>query len=220
MSWWHIVDVLAEHQFWDLASLAQRQAVPLLGDLTGWRRYGRVRKRTCFCGSPREISNEAAVRLCSNSILHASIANIPRTRGGSSTFMGRSVLFLTKRGGRGARTDNWHALVSSGQWIVSCVSRELRAVLWHISRELQAGRDRPRALRVQILPCIGRRFFIDPRRSIDMDYDSEGVSYDCSSASHQNGCESRRRAARGYNFSSYDFFVLSCFSSIFDCLCW
>ena len=31
-----------------------------------------------------------------------------------------------------------------------------------------------------------------------MDYDSEGVSYDCSSASHQNGCESRRRAARGY----------------------
>ena len=31
-----------------------------------------------------------------------------------------------------------------------------------------------------------------------MDYDSDGVSCDRSSASHQNGCESRRGAARGY----------------------
>lgn len=35
ITWWFLVDVLAEHDCWSLASIAQRQAVPLLGDLTG-----------------------------------------------------------------------------------------------------------------------------------------------------------------------------------------
>ena len=103
-----------------------------------------------------------------NRFLHKSIANNPRIRRGSSTLRGCSVLFLAKCGDRGARTE-LAALVSSGPWIVSCVSRELRAGLGHVSWELLAGRGRARRCKSQFLPCSDRRFFIDPRRSIDMD---------------------------------------------------
>ncbi len=34
LTWWKIVDTLAAHEYWNEAALAQRNAVPLLGDLT------------------------------------------------------------------------------------------------------------------------------------------------------------------------------------------
>ena len=126
-------------------------------------------------------------------------ANNLRTQSESSTRRGRSIPFPYEAWGSG-RPDRQLAvaLVNSGPRVVSCVSRELRVGLSHVSWELQTGRDRARAPRVLILRCIGRHLFIGTRRLIGIDYDSDGVSCDCSSASHQNGCESRRRAARGY----------------------
>ena len=82
-----------------------------------------------------------------------------------------------------------------------------------------AGRDRDRGPRVQIRQCIGRRFLIDREdRSIRI-FGSDGVSCDSSSASHQSGCESRRRAARGY-ILVVTIFHVGLFFSLFGFVFW
>ena len=156
---------------------------------------------------------------CTPISLYIFVCEHPRIQRGSSPLFGLVFSFLTNVG---FRTTG----LTAGRR-----SRELRAGD-HVARFLRApgrdqhvflgaplGRDSVRAPRVHLLPCSRRRFRIDLTRSIDMNFVSDGLSCDCSSAPHQKDCESSRRAARGDRIGS---FICSCwllsFIFRFSCL--
>ena len=150
---------------------------------------------------------------CTPISLYIFVCEHPRVQRGSSPILGLVFSFLTKRRVQDTRTYCRQTL-SRAPGRGSC-----RAILVSSGPgsacflgSSSGPRSCSRAPRVHLLPCSRRRFRIDLTRSIDMNFVSDGLSCDCSSAPHQKDCESSRRAARGDRIGR---FVFSCWLLFF-----